>query len=120
MSLSPLFETYTLDQILRDRAFENEKERQELLQKVIQWLDKYGLKYGIYTAYIFGSLTQSQKFHQYSDIDIAVEEINPDDFFVVMSLISEAMQRDVDLIQIHKCHFSDRIKSGGIRWTLTN
>jgi uncharacterized protein len=119
MKPSTPFNTSKLDQVLCDRSLQNERERQNLLQKVVKWLDKYGLQYGIQTAYIFGSLSQSQRFHQESDIDIAVEQINPDDFFAVIGFISEAMGRDVDVIELYKCHFSDRIRQTGIRWTAT-
>jgi predicted nucleotidyltransferase len=112
--------TTKLDRILGDRSLQNEKERQKLLQKVIEWLDKHGLPYGIQTAYIFGSLTQPQRFHQNSDIDIAVEQINLDDFFAVIGFVSEATGRDVDVIELNKCHFGDRIRQTGIRWTATN
>ncbi|APB33961.1 signal peptidase II [Gloeomargarita lithophora Alchichica-D10] len=120
MQLTTPFNTSKLDQILGDRALQNEEERQDLLQKIMKWLDKNGLEYGIYTAYIFGSLTQPQKFHHNSDIDIAVEQINPDDFFAVIGLLSETMGRNVDIIEVDKCHFGNRIKQAGIRWTVTN
>ena len=116
MELTNFFNTSKLDQILRDQALQNEQERQNLLHKLIQWLDKYALQYGIHTAYIFGSLTQPNKFHQNSDVDIAVEEINPSDFFAVIGLLSETMERDVDIIEINKCHFGERIKQVGILW----
>jgi uncharacterized protein len=115
MKSSTPFNTSKLDQVLCDRSLQNERDRQDLLQKVVKWLDKYGLHYGIQAAYIFGSLSQPQRFHQKSDIDIAVEQINPDDFFAVIGFISEAMERDVDVIELHKCHFSDRIRQTGIR-----
>ncbi|HAN73116.1 MAG TPA: signal peptidase [Planktothrix sp. UBA8407] len=120
MKLTTPFETSKLDQIIRDRYEQNERERQNLLQKVVEWLDEHGLQYGIQTAYIFGSLTQPQRFHQNSDIDIAVEQINPDDFFAVIGFISETMGRDVDVIELHKCHFGDRIRQTGILWTAIN
>ncbi|WP_027255499.1 nucleotidyltransferase family protein [Planktothrix agardhii] len=120
MKLTTPFETSKLDQIIRDRYEQNERERQNLLQKVVEWLDEHGLQYGIQTAYIFGSLTQPQRFHQNSDIDIAVEQINPDDFFAVIGFISETMGRDVDVIELYKCHFGDRIRQTGIPWTAIN
>ncbi|MCX5964349.1 MAG: nucleotidyltransferase domain-containing protein [Cyanobacteria bacterium] len=120
MQLDAPFSTSKLDQVLGDRSLQNEKERQDLLQKVVEWLNKHGLQYRIQTAYIFGSLTQPQRFHQNSDIDIAVEQINADDFCAVIGFISEAMGRDVDIIELHKCHFGDRIRQTGIRWTATN
>jgi hypothetical protein len=119
MQLGTPFSTSRLDQILGDRSLQNERERQDLLRKVMKWLDEYGLQHGIQTAYIFGSLTRPQRFHQNSDIDIAVEQINPDDFFSVISFISEATEREVDVIELNKCHFANRIRQSGILWTKT-
>jgi len=120
MQLITPFNTAKLDKILSDQTLQNEQERQNLLRKAIKWLDEYALHYGIHTAYIFGSLTQPNKFHQNSDVDIAVEEINLNDFFAVMGLLSETMGRNVDITEIHKCHFRERIKQAGIRWTATD
>lgn len=114
------FSTTKLDQILADQVLQIEKERKSLLQKTLNWLDQFGLKYGIQKAYIFGSLTQSQRFNKQSDIDVAVEQINPDDYFSVISFIFEATGREVDVIEINKCHFADHIRQTGIVWTATN
>ena len=119
MQLGTPFSTSRLDQILGDRSLQNERERQDLLRKVMKWLDEYGWQHGIQTAYIFGSLTRPQRFHQNSDIDIAVEQINSDDFFSVISFISEATEREVDVIELNKCHFANRIRQSGILWTRT-
>jgi len=119
MQLGTPFSTSRLDQILGDRDLQVEKERQQLLNKTLNWLDKFGPQYGIQKAYIFGSLTRPQRFHQNSDIDIAVEQINPDDFFSVISFISEATEREVDVIELNKCHFANRIRQSGILWTRT-
>ena len=119
MQLGTPFSTSRLDQILGDRHLQNEQERQQVLKKTLNWLDKFGPEYGIQKAYIFGSLTQPQRFNPQSDIDIAVEQINPDDFFSVISLISEATEREVDVIELNKCHFANRIRQSGILWTKT-
>ena len=81
------FSTTKLDQVLNDRISQNERERQKLLVKTLTWLDEFGLKYGIHKAYIFGSVTESYRFNQRSDVDIAVEQISPEDFFMVISFL---------------------------------
>lgn len=111
------FNTSKLDQIIRDRLVKLEKERQFLLDKTVTWLDKFGTKYGIKKAYIFGSVTKQNKFTESSDIDIAVEQINPEDFFFVISIVSEYLEREVDIIVLNKCHFAHRIMETGILWT---
>lgn len=113
----PPFSTAKLDRILADQLLQTEKERQFLLHKTLNWLDKFGSKYGIQKAYIFGSLTQPKRFNQQSDIDISVEQINPDDYFSVISFMFEAIGREVDVIEINKCRFANRIRQTGIVWS---
>jgi len=120
MNILKSFNTSKLDKILSDRISQNEQDRQKLLAKTLSWLDKFGLKYGIYKAFIFGSVTESHRFNQRSDVDIAVEQVNPEDFFMVISLLSEALEREVDVIEINKCHFANQIRQTGIVWIATN
>ena len=112
-----MFKTTYLDQILATQRSQLEQERQKLLEKTIDWLDNYGVQYGIKQAYIFGSLTRENQFSQKSDIDLAVEITNTDNFFSVIGLISEVTGREVDLIPINNCHFANRIRERGIKWT---
>jgi predicted nucleotidyltransferase len=118
MSKTP-FNTAKLDEILANKRFRLEKERQFLLNKTLEWLDKFGTEYGIEQAYIFGSVTESNRFHDQSDIDVAVEQVNPEYFFSAISVLSEHLGRDVDIIRLNQCHFSDRIRQQGIPWTKT-
>lgn len=114
------FNTCKLDQIKGDRLVKLEQERQFLLHKTLTWLNQFGEKYGIKKAYVFGSVTKQNKFTDSSDIDIAVEQINPEDFFFVISIISEYLEREVDIIMLNKCHFAHRITATGILWTVMN
>ena len=111
------FKTTYLDQILEKKRSQLEQERQSLLKKTIHWLDQYGSKYGIKKAYIFGSITRSHRFSDQSDIDIAVEMTNTDDFFSLSGWLSEVTGREVDIIPIQQCHFANRIRERGIQWT---
>ncbi len=113
------FSTDKLDQSISDRHLKFEQERQDLLKKIKQWLDQYGEQYGINCAYIFGSVTRPYHFHGKSDIDLAVETINQDKFCLVISLLSEYLEREVDVIQLRNCHFADRIRHTAILWTKT-
>lgn len=120
MRLESAFQTSKLDQVLSDHALYNEQERQKLLLKTLNWLDKFGSQYGIQKAYVFGSVAEPRRFSPRSDIDIAVEQINPEHFFMIISLLSEALERDVDIIEINKCHFANQIRQTGIVWTVIN
>jgi len=114
------FNTTYLDEILAKKRSRLEQERQKLLKKTIDWLDNYGSRYGIKQAYIFGSLTRENQFTKDSDIDIAVEITNADYLFSLIGFISEATERKVDLIQLNNCHFANRIREKGMKWTPKN
>ena len=113
------FSTTKLDQILSDRQGKIEQERLLLLNKTLQWLQEFSTLYGIEQAYIFGSILRPGKFHQNSDIDLAVSQINPDDYCTVISLLHQYFGREVDLILLDTCHFSNRIRDTGLLWTKT-
>jgi len=75
-----------------------------------------GAEYGIQQAYLFGSLVVPGRFGPDSDVDIAVEQIDPERFFEAMAQFSLSLGREVDLIELSKCHFADRIRERGILW----
>ena len=114
------FRTDLLDDLYVQRRLRLEQDRQNLLAKTIQWLEEFGDRHGINKAYIFGSVTQPQRFHEESDVDIAVEEIQPDDLFAVIGFLSEAIARDVDVIDLRHCHFAEQIRQSGIVWKKEN
>lgn len=83
------FPTPELDKILKERDIQRERERQTLLTKTQQLLDENAVEYGINRAYIFGSVTRPYRFHLGSDVDIAVENINPELHFDAISILAE-------------------------------
>lgn len=114
------FRTDLLDDLYVERRLRLEQDRQGLLTKTIQWLDEFGDRHGINKVYIFGSVTKPQRFHEQSDVDVAVEEIQPDDLFAVIGFLSEAIARDVDVIDLRHCHFAEQIRQSGMLWTKAN
>ena len=113
------FDTSVLDAALARRRAENEQERQTLLANVLRMLEQLGPEYGIQQAYVFGSVVLPGRFYFHSDIDIAVEQIDPKRFFEAMSTLSASLGRDVDLVELDKCHFAHRIREKGILWEKT-
>lgn len=113
------FNTTYLDKVLCERRDRLEQQRQEVLQQVFDWLDCYGERYGLDKAYVFGSLVRPGRFREDSDVDLAVEAIDPDRLFQLMANLSEAVGRDVDLVELPKCHFAHRIRERGMLWTQT-
>ena len=111
--------TYLLDEAIVRRKQALEQERQATLEQVKQWLAVNGKRYGIEQAYLFGSLVRANRFTKQSDVDLAVESIEPEHLFMAMSALAEAVGREVDLIELSKCPFAHRIRQEGILWTKT-
>ncbi len=117
--MSNFFSSEKLDKIISDRRLKLEEERKLILKKTQEWLDNNARDYGIKKAYIFGSVTYPNKFHQDSDVDLAVETINPEKHFLAISFLSTYLEREVDIIKLNHCHFGDRIREQGILWMKT-
>lgn len=111
------FDTSLLDQALVQRRADYERERQEMLARVQSLLDRLGPRYGIRRAFMLGSLIVPGRFNEHSDVDIAVEQINPAQFFDAIGEFSAALGRDVDLIELDRCPFAHRIRENGTLWT---
>ncbi|ASC71093.1 hypothetical protein XM38_020430 [Halomicronema hongdechloris C2206] len=111
------FDTSLLDRLLVETCDRNEAARQQVLADAIAWLDAHAAGFGLTRAYLFGSLIRPYRFSPHSDVDIAVDAIGVDDFFTLMAGLSEALGREVDLVELPKCHFADRIRQQGQLWT---
>jgi uncharacterized protein len=111
-----VFPTPLLDQALAQRQQLYEQQRQVTLSRVQRWLAEVGSDYGIETAYLFGSLICPYRFTPHSDVDVAVEAIHADAFFRALSALSEAVERPVDLVELGKCPFAERIRQQGLLW----
>lgn len=49
-----------------------------------------------------------------------LDELGPAGFFALMAALSLALGREVDLIDLNRCHFADRIREKGWKWTPKN
>lgn len=113
------FDTSVLDQAIANRKTQWETERQATLHQVIAILDKVARQFSLPQAILFGSLTQPGHFHADSDIDIAVIDLPPEHFFDLAVALSQTLEREVDLIELDKVHFADKIRREGVWWTPT-
>lgn len=111
------YDTSVLDKAIAERRARWERERQIALTRVLQLLDEYGPGFDLPEAYVFGSVTGCGRFDALSDIDIAVGRMAVASFFQMMTTFSLELDRDVDLVELDKCHFAHRIREKGVRWT---
>jgi predicted nucleotidyltransferase len=113
------FDTFLLDEALARRRAGQEQDRQKTLADTLRLLDELGSRYQLHRAYVFGSVNRPGRFRPESDVDIAVESIEPEHFFTAMSAFATALGREVDMVELDKCHFAHRIRKEGVEWTKT-
>lgn len=111
------FNTFVLDKAIADKQARYEEERQATLAQLLPILESIAGEYGIQQAYIFGSLVQPGRFRPDSDVDIAVEQDLAANYFTVLGKLVAALGREVDLIELSRCHFADKIRQEGLLWT---
>jgi predicted nucleotidyltransferase len=111
------FDTHLLDQALAQRSQRLEAERTRLLQQTLDLLPQLAQEMGIRHAYIFGSVVKPHRFHDRSDVDIAVEMDEPARLPEAISRFSQRLQRNVDVVDLSTIHFAQRIREEGILWT---
>ena len=111
------YDTSVLDKAIAERRAQWERERQIALTQVLQLLDEYGARFDLCEAYVFGSVTGTGRFDALSDVDIAVGRMSAAHFFQMMATLSLELGRDVDLVELDKCHFAHRIREKGVQWT---
>ncbi len=69
-------------------------------------------------AILFGSLVRPGKFHENSDIDIALFQPPANGTeYGLQALLEETLHRRVDIVLLPHCRFRDKILKEGIPWT---
>ena len=112
------FDTYLLDQALDQRRQKLEEARQQTLQQTFDLLDKVATPLGVEHAYVFGSLLREERFHERSDIDVASGgDWAGGIFYANESAVGGAGARNVDVVDLRKCHFAERVRETGMLWT---
>lgn len=113
------FDTHRLDEALAQRARRLEAARVRLLEKTLDILPRVAAELGIRRAYLFGSIVKPGRFHDRSDVDIAVEMDDPARLPEAISRFSWHLERDVDVVDLTTIHFAHRIRKEGLEWTPT-
>lgn len=115
-----VFPTPLLDARLAREKEQNEADRRRLLESALQWLRIHGAAYDITHGYIFGSVTESGRFTQNSDVDIAIDTWKTGDICGLMGYLSLHLNRDVDIVPLDQCHFADKIRHQGMPWSVND
>jgi len=109
MVMSAAFKTTILDRALRQKRRDNEQKRRETIQHIMRLLPRLANKYGFDRVFLFGSVAKPGRFHERSDIDIAVFGLTDEKYFSFMGELSAQVRRDVDVIQMEKHDLAKRL-----------
>lgn len=111
------FDTSVLDRAIAERHAEWERRRVAMLARVLAVLDEVAPSFGVQRAYIFGSLSQPGRYHERSDVDIAVEwPRGKAGFFDLAGDVSQRIGQDIDIQPLDQIPFADKIRREGILW----
>lgn len=111
------FNTDVLDRALARKRREREALRVEVQARALKLLDESPVK--VDEAILFGSVVRRGHFSAHSDVDVAVPDLEPRDYFALMGHLEDGLGREIDLVPIDTCHFADSIRRTGLRWTRT-
>jgi uncharacterized protein len=111
-----------IDKIIEKQRNDLENKRIQTLSCLKEVLVELAPKYGFSKAYIFGSIVKEGRFRSKSDVDIAVFDLENENFFHLMSDIYNLLGREVDLCQMEKIdkYFRKRIEETGTLWKKEN
>ena len=108
-----VFDTSLRDQAIRDRRSALDRERADLLARVAGALRQARASCGLREAFVIGSLAQPERWHQGSDVDVAVGGCSAA-VLEVMRILEDATGRAVDVIDLDRHPRPDAVRSRGI------
>lgn len=108
------FDTSLWEKILQDKYQKREKTRKEILYATVIKLKEYFSRKEIKNLYIIGSILREGMFYDFSDIDIAVEGLTGN-YFETSCELEHILDRNIELIEIEKCSFKEKIKKEGLK-----
>jgi uncharacterized protein len=111
------FSTALIDKTIDRKRKEREARRLQLIERLLDILERLSEKVSFDEAYIFGSVIKPHRFVEVSDIDIGFIGLKDEAFFKTMSFISNEIGLEVDVIQLEGHRLAEKVKKEGIRWT---
>ena len=115
MVAAPRFSTDILDRAIERQRRMREQLRTTTRARLVQALEAAPVP--VDEAIIFGSIERPGHFDATSDIDIAVGPLAARDYFTLKSHLEHSLGREVDIVDLHRCHFAAAIRRTGSTWT---
>ncbi len=109
------FSTAVLDRALAQERRERECRRQATLGRLLDLLAASPI--ALPSATVFGSILRPGAFGDQSDVDLAIPPVAPRCYFELKSYLEDDLCREVDLVELDRCHFAASIARDGLPWT---
>ncbi len=109
-----MFDTSILDEAIKIQREKLNRERVNLLNCVAETLIAIRQKCGIQEAYVVGSLLTEYRWHQFSDVDVAVSGCSKP-VLDIMKELEEATGKMVDVIDLDNHPFPESFKRKGLK-----
>ena len=103
-----------LEEAERRRAAGREDGRRDALDRAERALSRMVERFAIREAYLFGSVLRPGRFGDHSDIDLAVAGLGHR-YWTFASEFSQAVGREVDVVELEHSRFAERIRREGRR-----
>lgn len=105
-----------LKKIYQERLEKREALRKEVLEKVIHALEEFSKEVAFKRAIVFGSVVKPYGFSENSDVDLAFEGLEKDKLFYAIAFFSSFLEREVDVVELEKIKFKEKILKEGLIW----
>jgi len=101
---------------LIEKRLARNRQRLQAVEKVWNAVERLSHSYQWVDLYIFGSAANPERFSEGSDIDVGIGGLDKFLHYRFIADLSRLIERDVDVVRLEDCHFSDAIRTRGIRW----
>uniref|UniRef100_A0A832EKU5 Nucleotidyltransferase domain-containing protein n=1 Tax=Desulfacinum infernum TaxID=35837 RepID=A0A832EKU5_9BACT len=102
--------------VYRKKAEHRERLRKDKLRRTLEALKKLSNDVPFEEVYVFGSITHPGRFTEHSDIDLAFKNLPKDALLSVTGMLSDALERDVNVCRLEELPFQDKVLKEGVRW----
>lgn len=106
-----------IEKIYKEKDRKREELRKSTLSRLSSVLESLAGVVRFDKAYMFGSIVKPHSFNVDSDLDVAFEGLEKEKFFQVVAYLSREMERDVDVVELERCRFREKIEKEGLLWT---
>ncbi|MHA1730689.1 MAG: nucleotidyltransferase family protein [Promethearchaeota archaeon] len=109
------FDTSTLEAAKKAKQERDEGLRLEVLRQLREILPEMAGRFGVTEVVVFGSVTRPRGFRVDSDVDVAVRGLDGRDYFKFAGELSLRLGREVDVVELERSRFAEKILRDGVK-----